>query len=150
MYPKSPKQEASSKTHVFTGNSMAICCAVCSGKRQWPERRGPVVRHQTVEVTEPHQASIVSILQVLASPRDCVQGTPEGWGSWSLLCQFASRWKTGICGLVKRSQTEKVRLYSLSVPSTFHNNMDKITESAPFCIADGMTQSQEQGFGRSL
>lgn len=33
MHPKSPKQEESSKMRVFVGNSMAICCAMCSGKR---------------------------------------------------------------------------------------------------------------------
>lgn len=34
MYSKSRKQEESSKTHVFIGNSVAICFAVCSGKSQ--------------------------------------------------------------------------------------------------------------------
>lgn len=34
MYSKSRKQEESSKTHVFIGNSIAICFAVCSGKSQ--------------------------------------------------------------------------------------------------------------------
>lgn len=39
MYSKSLKQEESSKTHVFIGNSAAICSAVCSGKRggKYPE-----------------------------------------------------------------------------------------------------------------
>lgn len=41
---------------------------------------GPVVRLKTVEATKLHQASTVSTLQVLASPKGLYAGYPRGLG----------------------------------------------------------------------
>lgn len=66
MYPKSPKQEESSKMCVFVGNSIAICCAMCSGKRVplgggiGQKEGGLEVRQKTVETTEHHRPACVS------------------------------------------------------------------------------------------
>lgn len=66
MHPKSPKQEESSKMRVFVGNSIAICCAMCSGQRVplgggiGQEEGGLEVRQKTVETTEHHRPACVS------------------------------------------------------------------------------------------
>lgn len=80
MYPKSPKQEESSKMRVFVGNSIAICCAMCSGKRVplgggiGQKEGGLEVRQKTVETTEHHRpAMCIQPSRDLLLPRDCTE-----------------------------------------------------------------------------
>lgn len=111
MYPKSPKQEERSKMHVFIGNSMAICCAVCSGKHV-PLGRGTgqkggglCVRPKTVEATELHQASICIHPSGACFSQENVSRVPQkGWESGPFVRWLLQDGMLIFLGLVKRSQ----------------------------------------------
>lgn len=112
MHPKSPKQEESSKMCVFIGNSITICCAMCSWK--WVPLGGGIgqkeggleVRQRTVETTEYHQAGIcIQPSRDLLLPRDCTELLRRAWSLGFLYGGLLQDRILLFQGLVKTSQS---------------------------------------------